>query len=136
MRPFSDCAQSRRAIPRRYGFSKLCNVLFAQELTRRWRDDIVGVSVHPASSLLTQQEGGAWFARAWCWACSFWNIAPEQAATTTLYGALSEDPAVRAGGTYLVRAAVSDVEHPDARDPVKAAALWNHTERIFQAMFT
>jgi len=46
-----------------YALSKLCNIMFAKELARRWGPEVLAVSLHPGSSMLTNGGESAWLPR-------------------------------------------------------------------------
>ena len=112
---------------RLYGLSKLCNVLFAKELQRRWDGDVLAVSLHPGSSINTAGGESCLLPRLWLRLVSPWAKTTAQGASTTLFGALSSE---LHGGEYLDDCRVSEDVHPDAQSRDRAEKLWQHTEMI------
>ena len=54
-----------------YGQAKLCNVLMANELTRRWGSEgITGNSLHPGTLMLTSIGGARWYGAAGAHCCT------------------------------------------------------------------
>ena len=109
-----------------YGQAKLANVLFANELTRRYRDHgIVASSLHPGSMIGTSIFRGSLPAKLFALAVRPFTKSIEQGAATTVYCATARD---LTGGEYF-----KDCKpHPmsrGARDAEVARELWEHTAR-------
>jgi NAD(P)-dependent dehydrogenase (short-subunit alcohol dehydrogenase family) len=113
-----------------YGQAKLCNVLMANELTRRWRADGVSASsLHPGTLMLTGIGKNSLGARVLLTLAKPFAKTLVQGAATSVYCATA--PALEAGEYYLdCRKAVASAE---ARDPSVAARLWETSERWLRA---
>ena len=83
---------------REYGVSKLCNVLFAQELARRVPStELVSVALHPgviASDIWRRIPGPA------RWVMTRFMKSPEDGAATTIHCATAADVLDNSGGYY------------------------------------
>jgi NAD(P)-dependent dehydrogenase (short-subunit alcohol dehydrogenase family) len=83
---------------REYGVSKLCNVLFAQELARRVpADEVVNVSLHPgviASDIWRRVPGPA------RWVMTRFMKSPAEGAATSVHGATAPDVLQNNGAFY------------------------------------
>ena len=81
---------STQTAARFYGTSKLCNILFAQELHRQETkrgSGVAALALHPGSLILTDIARGSWIASfAHRYSVSWWTKSAEQGAATTLYG--------------------------------------------------
>ena len=81
---------STQTAARFYGTSKLCNILFAQELHRQETkrgSGVAALALHPGSLILTDIARGSWIASfAHRYIVSWWTKSAEQGAATTLYG--------------------------------------------------
>lgn len=113
-----------------YGDSKLCNVLFAQELASREKDSLDAVvSLHPGNMITTSiaDEGGL-IVRFVFKIASFFNKSVNQGTATTMVCALA--PPSDVGGKYY-----SDCQ---PKKPNKLATkqagelLWNLSEQLIQ----
>mmetsp|Transcript_35009 Transcript_35009/g.111375 ORF Transcript_35009/g.111375 Transcript_35009/m.111375 type:complete len:150 (+) Transcript_35009:704-1153(+) len=110
-----------------YALSKLCNIMFAKELARRWGPQVLAVSLHPGSSMLTNGGESAWLPRLWLRLVSPWTKTIAQGASTVVFAAVARGIA---GGDYLNDCSVSSDLHPDAQDGRKSRELWDFTERL------
>jgi NAD(P)-dependent dehydrogenase (short-subunit alcohol dehydrogenase family) len=106
-----------------YAVSKLCNVLFAQELARRFGDrGITTCSLHPGVVASDIWRRVPWPVRPLMTARM---LSPEQGAQTTLYCATSPEVAAHSGAFY---------ENCQEREPSKVATadlgriLWDRSE--------
>ena len=111
-----------------YGQAKLANVLFANELTRRYRDQgIVANSLHPGSMIGTSIFRDSLPARLLALGLRPFTKSIEQGAATTVYCATADELA-QTGGEYF-----RDCKpHPmsrGARDAEVAKQLWELTEQ-------
>ncbi|KAK7869732.1 hypothetical protein R5R35_011799 [Gryllus longicercus] len=120
-----------------YGQSKLANILFTQELTKRLEAaGVTGVttySLHPgvvATELgrhldTTYFKGLRWFFRTFG---KLFIITPEQGAQTSIYCSVSEDVANESGHFYrnCKKASLSS----KAQNPEKAAKLWEESVKL------
>jgi WW domain-containing oxidoreductase len=112
-----------------YGQAKLANVLFANELTRRYRDaGIVANSLHPGSMIGTSIFRDSLAAKAFALALRPFTKSIEQGAATTVYCATA-DELERSGGQYF-RDCKPHAMSQGARDSELAKQLWEHTERL------
>jgi len=122
----------------RYGQSKLANLLFARELTKRMQErNVIAVSLHPGAipgtnlsrymSARAMMEFLSSFRKG-----GFWAIATsvpksiEQGSSTTLYAALNPDIVP---GEYYSDCHVEKFQvHPKASDDELARKLWDYSE--------
>jgi WW domain-containing oxidoreductase len=112
-----------------YGQAKLANVLFANELTRRYRDaGIVANSVHPGSMIGTSIFRDSLAAKAIALAIRPFTKSIEQGAATTVYCATADELA-HTGGQYF-RDCQPHAMSQGARDSELAKQLWEHTEKL------
>jgi len=109
---------------REYAVSKLCNVLFTQELARRLDAATVSAySLHPGVVASQIWRRVPWPARQ---VMTRRMLTVEQGARTSLYCATSPDLAGRSGGYYEKCAEAT----PSAvATPALAARLWEYSER-------
>ncbi len=137
---------------RRYAETKLANILFAKELTKRMeivqevndRDKVIGVSLHPGiclSSKLYRSTSyttiGSWLMRVhFQGKCG--NLLKErpksiaQAAATIVYCAMHAD--VEAG-QYYADCHVSDILHEVTKDETEWRKCWDFTENQIEQRF-
>jgi NAD(P)-dependent dehydrogenase (short-subunit alcohol dehydrogenase family) len=112
-----------------YGRSKLCNILFTRELSRRWGGRGVTVNcLHPGFVATRIGDGsGGFFAHAARLAKTF-AISPEKGAQTLVYLASSPDVASVSGEYfYKCRPATPTAE---ARDDAAAKRLWVESAKL------
>ena len=116
-----------------YSRAKLCNVLFANELNRRFRDQgIQGFSLHPGTLIATsigRESWLAWFALLLYrpWAKSLAQGAATQV-FATVHPSLNEH-----GGAYLNDTAIGRVSRA-GKDVDLARRLWDATERTLDEL--
>lgn len=110
---------------REYAVSKLCNVLFAQELARRFADDddqLTVCSLHPGVIASDVWRRVPWPVRP---IMKTFMKSPEEGATTSLYCATTEHLPGPNGGYY-------EKSKPKAPNPVATpelgAELWRHSQ--------
>ncbi|QJX46174.1 SDR family oxidoreductase [Hymenobacter taeanensis] len=122
---------------RQYGNTKLYNILFTQELSRRLRtkgiSNVVTNSLHPgvvASNFGDNAKG--WLAKLTKLFRPF-MISPEQGAQTTLYLVTDEAAGHISGGFFAKQKAVA-VKHPFTT-PTDAQQLWEQTEALVEQNF-
>jgi WW domain-containing oxidoreductase len=113
---------------RAYGQAKLCCVLFAAALDRRWRDrGVSGFSLHPGDLVATGIDADSWVLKLAFLAARPFSPTAAQAAATSVWVATSPDVAAL-GGRYF-----SDVRErapaPAALVPATQDRLWTLTER-------
>jgi WW domain-containing oxidoreductase len=112
-----------------YGQAKLANVLFANELTRRYRDvGIVASSLHPGSMIGTSIFRNSIAAKLLGLAMRPFAKSIEQGAATTVYCATAPELA-NVGGRYF-RDCREHAMSQGARDAELAERLWVHTEEF------
>ena len=114
-----------------YKQSKLCNVLFANELARRVRArGISAYSVHPgdvSTGIMRDSKLLAWaigLANRW------WLLTPEEGAQTSIHAATADHGG--ATGLYFADCAVA-AQSPLAQDDGLAGRLWDLSERLVGA---
>jgi WW domain-containing oxidoreductase len=114
-----------------YGQAKLANVLFANELTRRYRHTgIFANSLHPGSMIGTSIFRNSVSAKLVGLAMRPFAKSIQQGAATSVYCATAPELA-NVGGKYFRDCR----EHPmslGARDAELAKRLWEHTEARYQ----
>ncbi len=112
---------------RRYGSTKLMNILFTRELARRLQGTgVTANSVHPGS--VATNLGGP--GRAVSAVTRRILLSPEEGAATTLHVATAPEGASTTG-TYFVRSAPADhALSRRARDDDLAARLWAASEEL------
>jgi NAD(P)-dependent dehydrogenase (short-subunit alcohol dehydrogenase family) len=112
-----------------YGRSKLCNILFTRELSRRW--DGKGVTancLHPGFVATRFGDGsGGFLSRAISMAKIF-AISPEKGAETIVYLASSPEVA-RVSGEYFYKSRPA-MPTAEARDDAAAKRLWIESARL------
>lgn len=112
-----------------YGRSKLANILFTRELSRRLEGSGVSVNcLHPGVVASRFADNVGWIAPLVKTVFRPAFISPEQGADTVVW--LASSPAVegRTGGYYDKRALATPA--PAARDDAAAARLWAESEKI------
>ena len=112
-----------------YGRSKLCNILFTRELSRRWSGHGVTVNcLHPGFVATRIGNGsGGFLSRAARLAKTF-AISPEKGAQTLVYLASSPDVA-NVSGEYFYRCRQA-TPTAEARDDVAAERLWVESAKL------
>lgn len=109
-----------------YGQAKLCNVLFANELTRRYQHEgIYANSLHPGSLIGTSIFRDSTAAKLLALAVKPFTKSIEQGAATTVYCATAPELA-RSGGNYYVDCHKGSMSK-GARDELVARTLWEMT---------
>lgn len=114
-----------------YGQAKLANVLFANELTRKWqKDGVVGSSLHPGTMMNTSIGRNSRLARVALTIASPFSKSMAEGAATTVRCAVAPD-LEGVGGRYYsdCREKACSVE---ARDPSVARRLWAISEELVQ----
>ncbi len=113
-----------------YGQSKLANLLFAKELSRRFKGTgRTALAVHPGVIATNLSRSMNPLANAvFKLAAPFVLKSPEQGAATQVYAAVHPD-AGKLNGEYLADSNVSS-PRTDADDPALAARLWSVSEEI------
>jgi NAD(P)-dependent dehydrogenase (short-subunit alcohol dehydrogenase family) len=112
-----------------YGRSKLCNILFTRELSRRWRERGVTVNcLHPGFVATRFGDGSGGFLSSAVRLAKTFAISPEKGAQTIVYLASSPDVASVSGEYfYKCRPATPTAE---ARDDAAAKRLWVESAKL------
>jgi NAD(P)-dependent dehydrogenase (short-subunit alcohol dehydrogenase family) len=112
-----------------YGRSKLCNILFTRELSRRWGGKGVTANcLHPGFVATRFGDGsGGFLSRAISMAKIF-AISPEKGAETIVYLASSPEVA-RVSGEYFYKSRPA-MPTAEARDDPAAKRLWIESARL------
>lgn len=111
-----------------YGQAKLCNVLFANELQRRYGErGLVACSLHPGTLVTTRIGRDAWWVRLVMRLVSPFTKSPAQGAATSVYCAVYARGAEIAG-RYFDHCRPKPASR-EADDPAVAARLWALSER-------
>lgn len=110
-----------------YGVSKLANVLFAQELSRRLPPGQRAIALHPGSVQTGIARNLApWLQRGMDLIAPIFLKSPEQGAATTVFGVVRPEAV---NGCWLVDANLG-TPSPVALDSELAAWLWRETEAL------
>jgi len=124
-----DFEQGRFSALRAYGQSKLANILFARELTRRLNDSgVTANSIHPGLvyTNLALQHGG--FLK-WITPLTRWLFkTPAQGAQTVIHAATAPELKGRSG-IYLSNCRETEPRAP-AKDDQAASRLWDLSARL------
>jgi NAD(P)-dependent dehydrogenase (short-subunit alcohol dehydrogenase family) len=112
-----------------YGRSKLCNILFTRELSRRWgRKEVTANCLHPGfvATRFGDQSGG-FLSRA-VHLAKLVAISPEKGAETMVY--LASSPAVaNVSGEYFYKCRPA-MPTEEARDDAAARRLWAESAQL------
>ena len=114
-----------------YPLSKLCNILHANELARRFGEQgLIAHSVHPGfvrTNILRKEHWpGKW--QLLNWPTKPWQISPEKGAKPVLHAALSEE-AGALNGRYWVPKGLKKAKLPDD-EPAAAKRLWERSVEV------
>jgi len=114
---------------RQYGLSKLCNILFTQELAKRVAGGgVTANALHPgAVGTRLGQNNGVW-AKALTLLLRPFFLTPAQGAETSIYLASSPDVEGVSGGYFAKRRRA--VPTPEATDLGNALQLWELSARL------
>ena len=111
-----------------YGQAKLCNLLFANELQRRYGErGLTACSVHPGVLVTTQIGRDSLFARLAIQLVSPFTKNASQGAATSVFCAVHPDPSALAG-RYFSNCRPKPCSR-EASDPAVAARLWQVSEK-------
>jgi len=114
-----------------YGQAKLCNVLFASGIHRRYSESgLMACSLHPGALVTTDIGRGSWPMRLGMLLVSPFTKSPTQGAATSVFAAVHCDHDAL-GGQYLSHCAVATVSD-EACDPAVAERLWEWTDAVLQ----
>lgn len=114
-----------------YSQSKLCNVLFANELNRRMIEQGLPIranSLHPATMTNSNLGSESTLVRLFFYICKYFTRTLEQAASTSLYCSLADELEGKGGEYYDVCAAREPSE--TAKDEGIAKQLWEVSEQL------
>ncbi|HVS13619.1 MAG TPA: SDR family NAD(P)-dependent oxidoreductase [Thermoanaerobaculia bacterium] len=110
-----------------YGQAKLCNVLFANDLQRRYGDrGVVACSLHPGTLVTTRIGRDAWWVRLVIRLVSPFTKNAAQGAATSVYCAVHPGGEAIAG-LYFDHCAPKRSSR-EANDPAVAGRLWERSE--------
>jgi len=112
-----------------YGRSKLCNILYARELARRWAGTgVTANSLHPGfvATRFGDESGG--LLSLGVRAAKLFAISPEKGAETIVYLASSPDVA-EVSGAYFYKCRVATPSR-EAQDDAAARRLWVESTRL------
>jgi WW domain-containing oxidoreductase len=114
-----------------YGQAKLCNVLFANELTRRYSEQgIYANSLHPGTMIGTSIFRDSVPAKVLATVVRPFTKSLAQGAATTVYCATAPELA-RSGGKYYANCREKEMSN-GARDAAAARRLWELSEQRVQ----
>jgi NAD(P)-dependent dehydrogenase (short-subunit alcohol dehydrogenase family) len=130
-RPDFDDLQSQKNYGpmRAYSQSKLCNVLFTRELSRRLQaTGVVANCLHPGlvATRFGDQAGGP--VGPIIWLAKRFAISPGKGAETIIYLASAPEAAATSGGYFFERRVTAP--SPAAQDDVAARRLWEVSESL------
>lgn len=110
-----------------YGQAKLCNVLMAKSLQRRYGSrGLTACALHPGTLVTTDIGRNSKLVGALMKLVSPFTKNPAQGAATTVYAAVYE-PAAELAGQYLRDCHIEPCS-PEANDPAVAQRLWDLSE--------
>jgi NAD(P)-dependent dehydrogenase (short-subunit alcohol dehydrogenase family) len=116
-----------------YGQAKLCNVLFASELTRRYAGEgVFANALHPGSMIGTSIFRSSVAAKLLALTLRPFTKTIAQGAATTVYCATAPELSRRGGGYYRDCREVSATR--EARDQTVAKRLWEDTEAMLASL--
>ncbi|OGM49912.1 oxidoreductase [Aspergillus bombycis] len=121
---------------RRYGQSKLANILYARELARRY-PDITTVSVHPGVITTGLVENLGWAHRWFIYATTFNQMVTlEEGAYNQLWTATASKDCLETGQFYMpVGVASNDMLSKTGHDDVLAGRLWEWTDEALKEYY-
>ncbi|KAI0052750.1 NAD-P-binding protein [Auriscalpium vulgare] len=137
----NDFSDTYKAKTNLYGYTKLANVLWTNELQRRFDDagiPITAMAVHPGNVM---SEGNVklftslTFGRLINWGFSLFFLSPLDGGYTPAWAAAAKKIAENRGaykGKYIVPFGLLEEASPDALREDLAADLWVTTERILE----
>lgn len=116
-----------------YGQAKLCNVLFANELTRRFaHEGVVANALHPGSMIGTSIFRDSMSAKLLAKAVKPFTKTIAQGAATTVYVATATELNGK-GGQYFADCRVKSMSS-GAQDHTTARQLWNLSEQLIDKL--
>lgn len=126
---FDDLQSERIGIPRAYGLSKLCNILFTRELARRLAGTgVVANCFHPGFVASRFGGGNGWLTGLFAILKPFGAVSNEQGADTGVWLASSPETANVTGGYYARRKLTEPTA--EGRNDANAKKLWDVSEAI------
>lgn len=129
-----DSAKSYKAF-NVYGTTKLENILFTQELSRRWGSDgITAASVHPGVVATQFGRDSKLTSLLYQGAARHLLRSPEKGADTIVWLATTTPGKDWQSGGYYADRKPGKQLNPQATDPELAAALWDRTESILNTV--
>ncbi|KAK7694262.1 hypothetical protein QCA50_001442 [Cerrena zonata] len=129
---------------KRYAMSKLANILWTNELQRRYNEKNIPISfitIHPGGVLTEtalDQLKALPLSGLVTWIAGFFSDQPEQGSFTTLFAAASplikQNPSAYRG-KYISPYTKVEEPSPSARDPNLAKTLWLTSEKILKDVY-
>ncbi|XP_076825879.1 WW domain-containing oxidoreductase-like isoform X2 [Clavelina lepadiformis] len=114
-----------------YNRSKLCNVLFSNELNRRLSGlGVISYSLHPGNMMYTSLPNSYWFYKILFFLARPFTKSMRQGASCTIYAAVAPELQGR-GGLYLNNCFPCD-PLPLTKDRKEAKKLWTITEELIR----
>ncbi|KAJ5111441.1 hypothetical protein N7532_001976 [Penicillium argentinense] len=119
---------------RRYGQSKLANLLYARELSRRY-PEIISVSVHPGMVATNMLAGSGYITRALIYAMSRGKVlTPDKGAYNQVWAATTSREKIKNGMYYEPVGQLAQKKlDKTARANSLAARLWDWTDEALRA---
>lgn len=112
-----------------YGRSKLCNILFTRELSRRWRGNgVIANCLHPGFVATRFGDGSGGLLARVIGVAKVFAISPEKGAETLVYLA-SSPHAASISGEYFYKCQPA-VPSAEALDDAAAARLWIESAKL------
>ncbi|NGP87598.1 SDR family oxidoreductase [Fodinibius halophilus] len=100
-----------------YGISKLCNIMFTHELSKRWADSTVTTnSLHPGVVRTQLAEEASWFMKLFYFIGKPFMRSPKSGAKTSIYLSTSDEVADTSGKYFRNRKEIppADIAYDDA----------------------
>ena len=121
---------------RRYGQSKLANILYTRELARRY-PAITAVSVHPGVITTGLLENLGWAHRWFIYATTFnRRVTLEEGSYNQLWAAMTSKDGLVTGQFHMpVGVASNDKLTKTAQDDVLAGQLWHWTDKALEVYY-
>lgn len=117
----------------RYGQSKLANMFYARELSKR-HPSLTAVSVHPGVVNTSLTSDMSWVKKTFISATTFWyRVDVEEGVLNQLWAATTPKTALVNGAYYEPVGKLSKGLDATARDDGLSAKLWEWTEDVVQA---
>jgi NAD(P)-dependent dehydrogenase (short-subunit alcohol dehydrogenase family) len=128
---FDDLQAAKKYSPMgAYGRSKLCNILFTRELSRRWSGTGVSVNcLHPGFVATRFGDGSGGLLSRVVSVAKWFAIPPEKGAETIVYLASAPEVA-KISGEYFYKCRPATTTAA-ARDDEAAKRLWIESEKLY-----